>query len=166
MINHRWNKEDDIVAFYLYKFGKGNLSRSIEGISNQLGMSSASMMMRISNFEYLDKKKGLKHYGKIIFPRLSVPSHFSSDFWLTIVLFSLHKNFKKIDLRLYTTNKYVTNTVIYSIAAIHNLECAHTFGYARSWRGYSKIKISIIAFDLGVHRCKKVENRCSVISGF
>lgn len=65
MINHRWSKEDDIVAFYLYKFGKGNLSYSIEGISNQLGMSPASMKMRIKNFEFLDKYKGLKHYAKL-----------------------------------------------------------------------------------------------------
>jgi hypothetical protein len=65
MINHRWSKEDDIVAFYLYKFSKGNLSHSIEGISNKLGMSAASMKMRIRNFESLDKYKGLKHYAKL-----------------------------------------------------------------------------------------------------
>lgn len=65
MINHRWSKEDDVVAFYLYKFGKGNLSHSIESICNKLGMSSASMKMRISNFSYIDKKQGLKHYGKL-----------------------------------------------------------------------------------------------------
>ena len=65
MINHRWSKEDDVVAFYLYKYDKGNLSYSIEGTSNQLGMSSASMKMRIRNFESLDKYKGLKHYAKL-----------------------------------------------------------------------------------------------------
>jgi hypothetical protein len=65
MKNHKWSKEDDIVAFYLYKFGRGNLSYSIEDISNKLGMSTASMKMRIKNFKFLNKHKGLKNYAKL-----------------------------------------------------------------------------------------------------
>lgn len=63
MKKHRWSKEDDIVAFYLYKFGTKNISISINDIANKLGISTASIKMRIANYKALDKGKGLDHYA-------------------------------------------------------------------------------------------------------
>ena len=65
MKKHKWSKEDDIVAFYLYKFGTRNISISIDDIANTLGMSTASMKMRIANYKALDKGRGLNHYSKL-----------------------------------------------------------------------------------------------------
>jgi len=65
MKKHKWTEEDDIVAFYLYKFGTRNISYVIEEISGILGMSTDSLKMRIKNFRALDTGSGLSHYAKL-----------------------------------------------------------------------------------------------------
>lgn len=63
--NHRWTENDDIVTFYLYKFGGRDLPFSLENVSSKLGMSVGSVRMRIANFRTIDGVGGLEHYGKI-----------------------------------------------------------------------------------------------------
>ncbi len=58
---HRWSENDDIVAFYLYKYGT---TEQIESAAKKLGIKDSSLKMRISNFAFLDNKKGLSNYSK------------------------------------------------------------------------------------------------------
>lgn len=64
-MQHKWSREDDIVAFYLYRFGPESLIMSIEEISKRLGMSEASLKMRIGNFQAIDGAGGLQNYAKL-----------------------------------------------------------------------------------------------------
>jgi hypothetical protein len=65
MPHHRWSNEDDIVAFYLYRFGPESLMMTIREISELLGMSEKSLKMRIRNFKAIDGAGGLPHYTKL-----------------------------------------------------------------------------------------------------
>ncbi len=58
---HKWKLSDDIVAFYLYKYGS---TKEIELAAKKLGIKLTSIKMRISNFAFLDKKKGLSKFSK------------------------------------------------------------------------------------------------------
>lgn len=58
---HKWKITDDIVAFYLYKYGSNS---EIEIASKKLGIKLDSLKMRIENFRYLDRNKGLRKYSK------------------------------------------------------------------------------------------------------
>ena len=58
---HKWKSSDDIVAFYLYKYGS---KTEIELVAKKLGIKSTSMKMRISNFAFLNTKKGLSKFSK------------------------------------------------------------------------------------------------------
>ncbi len=60
-LKHKWKISDDIVAFYLYKHGS---EKDIENVSRKLGIKVASIKMRISNFAFLDKQKGLSKFSK------------------------------------------------------------------------------------------------------
>ena len=62
---HKWSKEDDIVAYYLYKFGPESLMIRIGDISSILGMSESSLIMRIRNFQAIDGAGGLQNYAKL-----------------------------------------------------------------------------------------------------
>ncbi|RAR75765.1 hypothetical protein [Flavobacterium aciduliphilum] len=57
----KWDTSDDIVAFYLYKFGT---VEEIKKSSLILDIKLTSLKMRISNFAYLDNKNGLDNYAK------------------------------------------------------------------------------------------------------
>ena len=56
---HHWTENDDLVAIYIYKHGTENLDISVEQIAEKLGMSTASMKMRIRNVKSADVKTGL-----------------------------------------------------------------------------------------------------------
>ena len=60
-MKHKWKTTDDIAAFYLYKYGS---NIDIEIVSKKLGIKLDSMKMRIQNFRYLDRNKGLRKYSK------------------------------------------------------------------------------------------------------
>jgi hypothetical protein len=62
---HKWTKDDDIVAFYLYRFGTDDLNTSLEEIADYLGMNAGSLKMRIQNFQALNGAGGLKNYAKL-----------------------------------------------------------------------------------------------------
>jgi hypothetical protein len=64
MPHHIWSNEDDIVAFYLYRFGPESLMMTVGEISEILGMSEKSLKTRIKNFEAIDGADGLPHYTK------------------------------------------------------------------------------------------------------
>jgi hypothetical protein len=60
-MKHKWSKKDEIVAFYLYKYSDKELPYSLEIIAKKLGMGINSMKMKLSNFQYLTKGKGLSN---------------------------------------------------------------------------------------------------------
>ena len=63
-MQHKWSKEDDIVAFYLYRFGPKSLMMTFGEISKKFGMSEASLKMRVANFQAIDGAGGLENYAK------------------------------------------------------------------------------------------------------
>ena len=65
IMKHKWTKEDDILTFYLYLYGKDNLI-SLESVAQHIGFTnSRSLKMRIQNFAAVDNRGGLKHYAKL-----------------------------------------------------------------------------------------------------
>ena len=59
--NHKWKLKDDIVAFYLYKYGS---KTEIELVAKKLRIKTTSIKMRINNFAFLDTNKGLSNFSK------------------------------------------------------------------------------------------------------
>jgi hypothetical protein len=65
-MTHKWTKDDDIVTYYLYRYGNEStipLLHDIKIISEILGMSESSLRMRIGNFQAIDGAGGLDHFG-------------------------------------------------------------------------------------------------------
>jgi len=58
---HVWTREEDIVAFYLSRFGDLGLVGTPEMVAARLGINVEALRMRIQNFNSLDGRKGLKH---------------------------------------------------------------------------------------------------------
>jgi len=58
---HSWNKSDDVVALYLYRFGDDGLPLSIDEIGERLGMGAGALRMRLSNVTFVDGGNGLCH---------------------------------------------------------------------------------------------------------
>lgn len=61
---HKWTKEEDIVVLYLSKYDVESLEYTKQELSDRMGMSLASLDMRIKNFHALAGKAGLNHYSK------------------------------------------------------------------------------------------------------
>ena len=61
---HRWTKDDDIVAYYIYRYGTNSVFKTVKDISEILGLSESSLKMRIANFKAIDGNGGLKNYAK------------------------------------------------------------------------------------------------------
>jgi hypothetical protein len=51
MDQHAWSVADDLVAFYLYRFGTERLPFDMPTIAERRGIKPNSMKMRISNFK-------------------------------------------------------------------------------------------------------------------
>ena len=62
MGKHQWTVKDDVIAFFLYKYGEDDLLFDTAGIADKLGMSKDSLIARKGNF--LDTGKGLDHVAK------------------------------------------------------------------------------------------------------
>ena len=62
MAKHRWLKEHDHIAFYLY-YKKIKSEKVLIKSANIIGCPVSSLKMRISNYSYLDKGTGLKNYS-------------------------------------------------------------------------------------------------------
>lgn len=63
MANHRWTEADDVVAFYVYRFGVENLARSVTDLARSRGIKPGSFRMRMENFQALDGKGGLANWA-------------------------------------------------------------------------------------------------------
>lgn len=55
---HSWKRTDDIVAFYLSRYGARGLGIFEPEISKRLGMTEAALTMRQSNFKSLSDGAG------------------------------------------------------------------------------------------------------------
>src|SRR5829696_7241739 len=55
---------NDIVAFYVYKFGNGRIARSKSALAEALGIAAGSFQMRVLNFKAIDGSGGLGHYAR------------------------------------------------------------------------------------------------------
>ena len=65
IMRHKWTKEDDILAFYLYRYGEYNLI-SLKSVAQHIGFTNTdSLEIRIQNFRAVDKRGGLKNYAKL-----------------------------------------------------------------------------------------------------
>ena len=51
MDRHDWSEADDLIAFYLYRFGTEQLPFDMPTIAERRGIKPGSMKMRISNFK-------------------------------------------------------------------------------------------------------------------
>lgn len=51
MDRHDWSEADDLIAFYLYRFGTERLPFDMPTIAERRGIKLGSMKMRISNFK-------------------------------------------------------------------------------------------------------------------
>lgn len=63
-MKHIWSELDDLKAFYLYKFGNGDLTLTIKRIADSIGTTEASLKMRIANFQAIDTGSGLDNFAK------------------------------------------------------------------------------------------------------
>ncbi len=61
---HKWTEPDDIVAFYLSRYGPSALARSVAAAAEKLGIESGTLQMRIGNFKFLDGNGRLNHPAK------------------------------------------------------------------------------------------------------
>jgi hypothetical protein len=64
MDRHSWSKADDLVAFYLYRFGTARLPLDIPTIAERRGIKPGSMDMRIRNFETYAGRGGLGNIAR------------------------------------------------------------------------------------------------------
>jgi len=65
MKKHDWSKPDDIVACFVYKYSEKDIGLSQKEIAHRLGISEASLQMRVANFQALDGNGGLKNASRL-----------------------------------------------------------------------------------------------------
>ncbi len=63
-IRHNWTEEDDIVALYLYRFKEIGFPFTLDVVADKLGMTAASLNMRVGNFKAIAGEGGLSHPAK------------------------------------------------------------------------------------------------------
>jgi hypothetical protein len=85
---HRYTREDDIVALYLYKCGDRGLPQDTDTIARNLGIKPGSLRMRIENFRAIatDGAEGLENWAKQSKVVYDEYSHHSCDDLREIVL--------------------------------------------------------------------------------
>jgi hypothetical protein len=64
MDRHDWSEADDLVAFYLYRFGTEWLPFDMPAIAERRGIKLGSMKMRISNFKAYAGTGGLGNIAR------------------------------------------------------------------------------------------------------
>jgi len=65
MVQHNWIYNDDIVAFYLFRYGFDSLLFDLKSIGKKLGMTPDSMRMRAGNFKFIEVGGGLGHPAQL-----------------------------------------------------------------------------------------------------
>ena len=63
-MKHKWTECDDLAALYLHKHGTTHIGLSLEDITRRLGISTASMKMRVKNFQSADGGRGLPNVAE------------------------------------------------------------------------------------------------------
>ncbi|HKM60792.1 MAG TPA: hypothetical protein VJY36_07980 [Candidatus Bathyarchaeia archaeon] len=63
-IRHKWTENDDIVVLNLYRFKDIGFPFTLDKVAEKLGMSTASLNMRIGNFKAIAGEGGLSHPAK------------------------------------------------------------------------------------------------------
>ncbi len=69
---HQWTEDDEIIGFYLYRFGDKDLPFTKQELATMLGMGWNSMSLKIANFATLDDATtmdGYSHQAKRIYER-------------------------------------------------------------------------------------------------
>ena len=64
-MGHHRTKQDDIVAYYLFKHSGKAIGLSQKEITQTLGISEASLQMRVANFQALDGPGGLSKASRL-----------------------------------------------------------------------------------------------------
>lgn len=62
---HRWTESDDLMVFFLYKFGKENSPITKDEISKKIGVSLGSLSYRIGNFKAINGEGNATHFAKL-----------------------------------------------------------------------------------------------------
>ena len=63
MANHTWSDDDNLIAYFLYRFGDGELSVSKRELGDMLGMGLGSLSYKIGNFKAIDGRGDLDGYS-------------------------------------------------------------------------------------------------------
>ena len=60
-MKHEWSLDDDLIGYFLFRFGDAGLGISKKELAEKLGMGWASMNQKIANYKYLAGQAGLDH---------------------------------------------------------------------------------------------------------
>ncbi len=63
MSNHIWSDDDNLIAYYLYRFGDSDLTVNKKELGDILGMRLGSLSYKIGNFKAIDGKGNLDGYS-------------------------------------------------------------------------------------------------------
>ncbi|MBC7775672.1 MAG: hypothetical protein H7246_09555 [Phycisphaerae bacterium] len=61
----KWIKNQDIVAYYLYRCRNSKSKAELEKIGEQMGIDLRALQMRIANFKFLSGQGGLNKPAKM-----------------------------------------------------------------------------------------------------
>lgn len=60
---HSWSEDDDLIGYYLYRFGDKDLPFTKQELAESLGMGWNSMSLKIANFKAVDTGKGMDGFS-------------------------------------------------------------------------------------------------------
>jgi len=63
--NHKWIEEDDLMVFFLCKFGADNCPLSKREVADKIGVSLGSISFRIGNFNAINGVGNATHFAKL-----------------------------------------------------------------------------------------------------
>lgn len=63
-MSHTWTKDDDIIGYYLYRFGDKELEFTKQELAESLGMGWNSMALKIANYKAIDEKGGMSGFSR------------------------------------------------------------------------------------------------------
>lgn len=80
MPNHKWTTEDDLMIFFIHKFGLENspINRK-EDIATKIGVTLGSINYRLGNFKALDGIGKATHFAKLSFEVHKKYAHLSEQ---------------------------------------------------------------------------------------
>lgn len=61
--HHPWSDDDNLIAYYLYRFGDAGLTVSKKELGDILGMGLGSLSYKIGNFKAIDGQGNLDGYS-------------------------------------------------------------------------------------------------------